>query len=139
MGKDCARGLTRATDARVARAAQGHRGLRYKRKSARIGPLVWNPLTAYAVGLAATDGCLTNGRHVAFGSADRELVELFLRCVGRSSAHISVENGGTYFRSQLGDVVLYRFLEEAGLTPKKSLTLGPLRLPSEYFWDVARG
>lgn len=150
MGKNWARGLTQETDARVARAAAGHRGLRYvrrtpperwkwRRRSGRIDPLTWNPATAYALGLAATDGCLVDGRHLAFGSEDLELVELFLGCVGRAGARISVDNGGRYFRTMIGDVALYRFLEEAGLTRRKSLILGPLRFPDSLFWDVARG
>ena len=78
--KNWAKGLTKATDARIARAADGHRGLRYVRRSvvdrrrgpgSRVEPLSWTPALAYAVGLAATDGCLVNtGRHVAFVSSD---------------------------------------------------------------------
>jgi hypothetical protein len=101
---------------------------------------VWNEQLAYALGLAATDGCLiSDGRHVAIGSEDREQVETFLRCVGRPGAHISKDKDREYFRAQLGDVELYRFFVEAGLTPRKSLTLGPLLFPTEYFWHVVRG
>lgn len=152
MGKDWSKGLTKETDARVARAAAGHRGLRYVRRtpldqrkgrspgSHRQAPLKWDAHVAYAVGLAATDGCLVgDGRHVSIGSEDRELVEAFLRCVGRPNAYISKDGDRDYFRAQLGDVELYRFLLDAGLTPRKSLTLGELRFPAELFWDVARG
>lgn len=34
---------------------------------------------------------------------------------------------------------LWRFLAAAGLTPRKSLTLGALRVPDEHFFDCARG
>jgi hypothetical protein len=45
---------------------------------------------AYALGLAATDGCLSRDRrHVTFDSNDRELVQTFLLCVGRSEARIT--------------------------------------------------
>src|SRR5205823_6242025 len=103
-------------------------------------PLGWNKWTAYGLGLAATDGCLVGDRrHVSFGSEDRDLVESFQACFGRRDAYISDEADGHYFRTQLGDVVLWRFLAEAGLTPRKSLTLGRLSFPDEFFWDVARG
>ena len=152
MGKDWSKGLTKETDARVARAAAGHRGLRYVRRTPlrehkgrsrgfyRESPIAWDGQVAYSLGLAATDGCLVgDGRHVSLGSEDREQVETFLRCVGRPEAYISKDRDRTYFRAQLGDVELYRFLADAGLTPRKSLTLGGLRFPPEYFWDVARG
>ncbi len=152
MGKDWAKGLTKETDARVARAAAGHRGLRYVRRtphqqhkgrsrsSHREAPLRWDARTAYALGLVATDGCLVgDGRHVSLGSEDRDLVESFLLCVGRPHAYISQDGDRAYFRTQLGDVELYRFLSDAGLTPRKSLTLGVLRFPPALFWDVARG
>jgi hypothetical protein len=105
----------------------------------RKTPLDWTPLTAYALGLAATDGNLgRDGRHVSFGSNDRELVELFVRCVGRAGMHISEEEG-PYFRAQISDRGLHGFLSAAGLTPKKSLTLGGLLFPDALFWDVVRG
>jgi hypothetical protein len=152
MGKNWAKGLTKGTDPRVARAAAGHLGLRYVRKTPlrehkghnrgfyRTAPLVWDANLAYALGLAATDGCLArDGRHISIGSEDREQVEAFLRCVGRPNAHISKERDREYFRAQLGDVELFQFFADAGLTPRKSLTLGPLSFPSEHFWDVVRG
>ena len=152
MGKGWSKGLTKESDARVARAAAGHRGLRYVRRTPlrehkghnrgfyRETPMRWDARLAYALGLAATDGCLArDGRHVSFGSEDLELVETFLGCVGRSGGHIAKDRDKNYYRTQLGDVELYGVLVEAGLTPRKSLTLGGLRFPSEYFWDVARG
>lgn len=151
MGKDWSKGLTKETDGRVARAAASHLGLRYVRRtpleqhkgggaSRRKAPLEWNADSAYALGLAATDGCLVgDGRHVSMGSEDREQVEAFVRCVGRPNAYVSKDADRTYFRAQLGDVELYRFLLNAGLTRRKSLTLGQLRFPPGLFWDVARG
>ena len=40
---------------------------------------------------------------------------------------------------QWGDVVLYQFLLDIGLTSKKSLTLGALCIPDKYFFDFLRG
>ncbi len=152
MGKDWSKGLTQVTDARVARTAAAHRGLRYVRRTPlrqqkgrnrgfdRPTPIEWNARLAYALGLAATDGCLSrDGRHVLFGSEDRGQVEAFVRCVGRPTTYISKDRNREYFRSQLGDVELYQFLADAGLTPRKSLTLSRLMFPAEYFWHVVRG
>ena len=97
-------------------------------------------MTACALGLAATDGNLgRDGRHVQFGSSDRELVECFVRSVGRPHANIKLEKGRLYYRAQLSDRALHEFLSKAGLTPNKSLTLAGLEFPANLFWDVTRG
>jgi hypothetical protein len=149
MPKNWAKGLTKETDARIARAAEGHRGLRYVRRSAvdrRRGPgsrtdaLSWTPAVAYAVGLAATDGCLINtGRHVAFVSTDRDLMETFLRCIGRDPSQSGIRKDGNAYRAQFGDVELYRWLSATGLTQRKSLTLGRVDVPPDLFLDLVRG
>ncbi|HWL87524.1 MAG TPA: hypothetical protein VNO21_17085 [Polyangiaceae bacterium] len=149
MPKDWAKGLRKETDARVARAAEGHRGLRYVRRSAvdrRRGPgsrleaLSWTPELAYAVGLAATDGCLINtGRHVAFVSNDLDQMEAFLTSVGRNPSASGLRKTGNTYRVQFGDVELYRWLEAAGLTQRKSLTLGRIDVPERIFLDLVRG
>jgi hypothetical protein len=145
--KNWSKGLTKQTDPRVARAAEGHRGLRYTRHSStdrRRGPgsrleqLTWSPALAYAVGLAATDGCLVNTcRHVAFVSTDLEQMQTFLECIGRPRS--AIRSYGNIYRVQLGDVDLYRWLSDAGLTPRKSLTLGAIYVPEEMFFDLVRG
>lgn len=149
MPKNWAKGLTKQTDARIARAAEGHRGLRYVRRStndrrrglgSRLGALSWTPALGYAVGLAATDGCLINTeRHVAFVSTERDQMETFLNCVGRSPSGTTIRKDGNAYRVQLGDVELYRWLSDTGLTQRKSLTLGAVEVPSELFLDMVRG
>jgi hypothetical protein len=141
--KGWSNGLTKETDPRVARRAEAHRGLRYVRRAVAIRsfrrePLAWSRELAYALGLAATDGCLINtGRHVAFVSNDRQLVETFLACIGRPGAPIRQQ--GNAYRVQLGDVELYRWLEDAGLSQRKSLILGELEFPDAFLFDVVRG
>ena len=147
MPKNWAKGLTKLTDARVARPAEAHRGLKYVRRSAidrrlkprsRVGPIAWSPTIAYGLGLAATDGCLINtGRHVAFVSADEDLMLTFLECVGRTGS--TIRRDGNAYRAQVGDIELYRWLAAAGLTQRKSLTLGRLEVPDEYLFDTVRG
>lgn len=102
----------------------------------------WTPEIAYAVGLLATDGNLSpSGRHVSVSSAERELLETFLRCVGRRAKIGHVEGGyGTHgLRVQIGDVGLYRWLQSIGLTPRKSLTLGSINVPDELLAHLLRG
>ncbi len=154
MGKGWSKGLSAATDARVAARAAGHLGLRYTRRTpaeecewsrlvANPPPIGWSSEMAYVVGLTATDGCLVSGprRLVNFKSQDRELVELYLRLLGRVNA-IGVERtrtGGTVYKTQFGDAALYDWLQSIGLTPRKSLTLGPISAPTPYLPHLVRG
>lgn len=103
----------------------------------------WTPELTYAVGLLATDGCLSpDGRHIDFTSADIQLIETLKFCLGIKT-RICWKRGGFTGRLcpriQFGDVSLYRWLTLIGLTPKKSLTLGVLEVPDEYFFDFLRG
>jgi hypothetical protein len=150
MGKGWAKGLTKATDARVARAAEAHRGTTYAERSAatdmrKVTSFTvpdWSAPLAYVVGLTATDGCLISGRRqINFKSADRDLVALYLSLLGRTN-QIGAERtrtGGVVYKTQFGDAALYRWLTAIGLGPRKSLTLGALAVPDEYLFDVVRG
>jgi hypothetical protein len=148
MGKGWAKGLTAATDARVARNASLRRGRArgpYRNGgllAGRNADYVWTPALAYAVGLIATDGNLSpDGRHISLASSDRDLLETFLLCLGRDAAISQVRGGyGTRgLRVQIGDVGLYRWLLSVGVTPRKSLTLGPVDVPDALFAHFARG
>ena len=44
-----------------------------------------------------------------------------------------------YSMLQFSDVVFYRYLETIGLSPKKSLTLGEIKVGPQYFPDFLRG
>jgi hypothetical protein len=143
MGKGWAKGLTAATDPRVARMAAARRGR--KRGPYRLRarpPLTWTSEIAYAVGLVATDGNLSpSGRHVSVSSAEREVLECFLRCIKRS-AHIGTNRSGfgsLTLRVQIGDVGLYRWLQSIGLTPRKSHTLGAIDCPTAVFPHLLGG
>lgn len=111
----------------------------------RRGEVVWSPEFAYAVGLIATDGCLSgDGRHFIFVSKDIEQIENLKKCLDlkvKIGVHTSGRKDETrlYHRIQWGDVVLYDFLLTLGLSPNKSLTLGALRIPDKYFFDFLRG
>lgn len=149
MGKNWACGLTKATDARVARAARGHVGLRYRRhelrpdRRRRYAPVrvprdeqSWTGELAYAVGLLATDGGLTGGKTVVLVSKDKDQIETFRSCV-RTDAPIRMNRG--IYRVQITDVNFFRWLESIGVTRRKSLTLGAVRVPDHLFLDFTRG
>lgn len=107
--------------------------------------VLWSPDIAYAVGLMASDGCLSSdGRHFTFVSKDKEQIDNLRNCLN-ITAHVSRKPSGRpgdrnlYHRLQWGDVVLYDFLLNLGLTANKSLTLGALKIPDNYFFDFLRG
>lgn len=103
----------------------------------------WSPELAYVVGLIATDGNLSiDGRHLTVTSADRDLLETVRACL-RTTTSIVPTNGGhigsLYYRLQWSDRAFYDWLLSIGLMPAKSLRLGPLAIPDEYFADFLRG
>lgn len=104
--------------------------------------VVWSADLAYATGLMATDGCLSSdGRHLDLTSKDREQLLNFMRCI-RRPLPISLKRtpeGRSVSRVQFSDVTLYRFFLDAGLTPKKTHTIGPIAVPEKYFFDFLRG
>lgn len=102
----------------------------------------WSPEFAYAIGLLTTDGNLSSSkRHITFVSKDKIQVENFQRClrIKNKIGHSYSGAGNHAYRVQFGDVSFYKFLLGIGLTPKKSLTLGKLAIPSMYFMDFLRG
>lgn len=105
--------------------------------------MVWSPALAYAVGLIATDGCLSvDGRHIVFVSKDEDLVRTFLECVQRPQLSYRLARGAfdTYaYRVDMSHAALYRWLRSVGLMPRKSLILGGIDVPAEHLMAVVRG
>jgi len=103
----------------------------------------WSPNFAYAIGLITTDGNLSpDGRHMDFTSQDREQLLNFMKCLG-IKVRIGYKPSGFSKKPvthiQFGDVLLYKFLLEIGLTPRKSKTIGAIQIPRRYFFDFLRG
>ena len=102
----------------------------------------WSPNLAYAVGLLATDGCMSRYTNlIDLTSKDEEQLRNFSKCLGltlfigkKSNGH-----GQTASRVQFKNVIFYEFLLRIGLTPAKSKTLGALKIPKRYFFDFLRG
>lgn len=101
------------------------------------GPNLW-----YLVGLITSDGCLSrDGRHVDITSKDPEFLEE-LKQVLRLTNKVGVKYGRNHkkaFRLQIGNKNLYELLLSIGLSQKKSLTIGALKIPDEFFVDFLRG
>lgn len=97
---------------------------------------------AYVVGLTATDGCLITGRRaINFKSGDRQLVETYLRLLGRKNRVKShpTQTGGIAYYTQFHDSALYQWFRAVGLTPRKSLTIGAISVPEMFLIPLARG
>lgn len=100
---------------------------------------------AYAVGLIAADGSLSrNGRHINFTSKDLDLIMAYQFCLGLEDIKIgkkyrAKEEQKKYFQIQFGDVLFYEWLNNVGLFENKSLTIGQLNIPEDYFFDFLRG
>lgn len=106
--------------------------------------IIWNYNLAYAVGLLATDGNLSSdGRHMVLVSKDIQQIKTFKRCLGLKNK-ISVKASGyvkkkKYHFVQFGNVNLYKWLQQIGLTPRKSKTISKLSIPDKYLADYLRG
>jgi hypothetical protein len=97
---------------------------------------------AWIVGLIATDGNLANtGRGLTITSADLQLLETVRTCLGLTNRILAAPSSWSSrgLRLQWRNRALYRWLTMVGLTPRKSLTLGSLAVPDEYFADFFRG
>jgi len=108
----------------------------------QAGDFVWSPPVAYAIGLIATDGNLSrDGRHISVVSKDLDQLEALRRCLGLrvSISAFQSKRGSLAGRVQWSDRAFYKVLLLIGLTPNKSLTLGQLAIPDEYYPDFFRG
>lgn len=148
-GKGWANGRTANDDPRIARAAAAHRGMQYvprvppeqdRRRTSAPVDTTWTPTLAYAMGLMATDGCVVDGDHVSFPSADRELVELFASCLGKHNqiSPFRTATGGIAYRIQFGDVAFCRWLGGIGISGRKSLTIGAIDVPQNFVIALVR-
>ncbi len=98
----------------------------------------------YIIGLISADGNLNkDGRHINITSKDRKFLFLIRNAlklknkIGRKTREKSGKK--VYSQIQFGDVKFYRYLEDIGLTKKKSLTMGILKIDKIYFLDFLRG
>ena len=119
----------------------GKRGPRPGYNAKRRVDTTWSPQLAYAIGLLATDGCLSPPGHlIDLTSKDRDQLQNYRHCLGVNFRITSKSSGGRqYLRVQFKSVLFYNFLLSIGLTPIKSRTLGALKVPDKYFFHFLRG
>lgn len=101
----------------------------------------WTGELAWVVGLIATDGNLSsNQRTVSVTSKDLDLLESVRTCLKLNNPIAPNRGGwGHAYRLQWTSRGFHCWLMSLGLTPAKSLTLGALDVPDEYFADFFRG
>ncbi|MFH1201463.1 MAG: LAGLIDADG family homing endonuclease [Candidatus Omnitrophota bacterium] len=109
-----------------------------KRKDLKIaGSNLW-----YLVGLITSDGCLSSdGRHIDITSSDYKFMQEIRNLIGMGNK-IGIKYGvkrQKAFRIQIANKNFYDFLLSIGLMPKKSLVLGRIKVPGDYFLDFLRG
>jgi len=118
----------------------GKRGVKPKGKV----KIKWSPHFAYAIGLLASDGCISGPkRHISFVSKDVEQIHNFLKALRITDVKIGKSVSGhkstTAHRVQFGDVLFADFLVSIGITQAKSKTIGEIKVPDKYFFDFLRG
>jgi hypothetical protein len=105
-------------------------------------PVLWTADLAYAVGIIATDGNLSRRPGgLSIMSNDVDLLDMLRRRLVLS-VPIRPHTGGYGHRCHRiawNDRRFYEWLLTIGLTPAKSLTLGPLAIPGTFFADFLRG
>ena len=111
------------------------------RRRSPVAAPEWSPRLGYAIGLIATDGGITRGRTLGFPSADRELVVHLLKCLHKNNkiSRVRTLTGGVVYRTQIGDAAFCRWLATIGISERKSLTIGALKIPEDLLLVVARG
>ncbi len=73
-------------------------------------------------------------------SSDIEMLKNFKKALNLKNRIGTTRNGKIIsYRVQFGSVQFYNWLLKIGLTPRKSLTIGPINIPNRYFRDFLRG
>ena len=104
----------------------------------------WTPEITYVIGLITTDGCLSgDGRHIIIRSSDIQLLRTVKKCLNLQNKIGKTSNNGwakrPSYRIQFGNIQFYKWLNKIGLTPRKTYTIGSLKIPDKYFPDFLRG
>jgi len=98
----------------------------------------------YIVGLISADGNLSkDSRHIEITSKTKEYL-IDIKKALKINAKISKKSRGgskikIYSHLRFSDAAFYKFLLNTGLTPRKSLTLGKIKIDHRYFPHFLRG
>ena len=104
-----------------------------------------NPDLAYALGQLAADGNLSKNRNeICLVSTDLEMLDLFVGCLQldpgiKPRAQKVRGSRKPRYALRFSDWSFRVFLKDVGLSPQKSLTIGPLAIPDNVFPDFLRG
>ncbi|MBP7119316.1 hypothetical protein KBA63_04495 [Candidatus Woesebacteria bacterium] len=106
--------------------------------------MVWNPNFAYAIGLLVADGNLSkDNRHIDLTSKDLSQIVTFASILSLNNKigrkRVKGYDNNLYYRIQFGNKTFYDFLVKIGLSPRKSTTIGEIKVPNKYFADYLRG
>jgi hypothetical protein len=103
------------------------------------GPEVhWSKDLAYLTGLIASDGYLSKDtQRISLSSNDDELIQFAAKRLPLPRIHVHKTTSNISLYSTWPN--LYNFLLSIGITPRKSLTIGRLAIPDEFFFDFMRG
>jgi len=117
-----------------------------KEENARNNPLKWSSDIAYLTGLIVSDGTMHRKRpRIGFTNSEFELIEYVRDIVDSeitSETYKPQKNsrdGSVWWNYMFTSRRYYYFLQEMGVTPDKSLTIGELEIPDQYFADFLRG
>lgn len=96
----------------------------------------------YLAGLIATDGCLSRTeRHVTIVAKEADFLEMIRQRCGISNRLSACLNGRGQraYRIQICSQRYFKQLEDIGLTPAKSKSIGALVVPDLMWFDFLRG
>jgi hypothetical protein len=117
-------------------------GLRGPKPKGKV-KIKWSPQFAYAIGLLVTDGNLSpDGRHITFVSKDKEQLSNLKKALNIEVPVSHTRSGYTGRltpRIQFSDSSFWSYLNDIGVTPNKSKTIGAIDVPNNYFMDFVRG
>lgn len=71
-------------------------------------------------------------------SSETDQLENFKKCLNIKNKIGSTGNQ-TCYRVQFGNIQLYNWLKEIGITPAKTLSIGKIKIPDKFFRDFLRG
>lgn len=114
------------------------------RKLRNVIDTTWSSNLAYAIGLIASDGCLSSStKRISFVSKDKELVDLYRTALSITSNPYQSGRGGTteknYWSIAFKSRQFHDYLVLIGITPAKSKTIKKVQIPDVWFPDFLRG
>lgn len=119
---------------------------RMTEEEARSNPLHWSSDIAYLTGLVTSDGTIKSNRpRIQWCNKDKTLMEQAKsiadenNIAGDCKIFESIRMGSSYWQYEFTSRRYRNFLENIGIHPNKSKTIGALDIPDNMFFDWLRG